>query len=70
MEEAWRVYLGGVVSHGWLTGRAVRHRQGKQLLDLQTRPLVCRVEDAPEEAAELMAWLTRGGVDLAQLELL
>jgi hypothetical protein len=47
------------VSQGWLTGSVQRWKTGERRVTCETRPISCRVEDAPAEVAELVAWLTR-----------
>jgi hypothetical protein len=44
-----------VVSGGWVTGRLRKALSGEHRAH-ETRQISCRVEDAPAEMAELVAW--------------
>ncbi len=69
MEDTWTVSLIGVVSKGWLTGSVTRTPVGSRRLNFSKRPITCRVEDAPHEVAELVAWMTRPNEMHPQLDL-
>jgi hypothetical protein len=56
MKRAHTVTLAGVVSGGWFTGTIARGGRDSQGRLCERRPITCRVEDAPEEIAELIAW--------------
>jgi hypothetical protein len=56
MRKAHTVTLAGVVSGGWFTGTIARGEAARAGRMRDRRPVTCRVEDAPEEIAELIAW--------------
>ncbi len=57
MAEPHTIAIGGVVSDGWLTGNVHRWTTGERRATCETREVTCRVEDAGDELAELIAWL-------------
>ncbi len=56
MAEPFTVALTGVRGDQWFTGSVKRWVPGERRTTCETRPVMCRIEDAGDELAELIAW--------------
>ncbi len=69
MAEAFTVALTGVVGDQWFVGGVKRWIPGERRTTCETRPVMCRIEDAADELAELMIWAVRPVTLHPQLDL-